>query len=479
MNIKMRPLTLRTKLTLFYSITVSVLLTGFGLVYYRVLSIGLDREVTQDVIDRSEGLRGYLRFEEGLPVFGYDPNDPDELSFINTATRYYQVYQIRTGTLLAESDELRATGIQYSRQDLIRYAQTQPSLIDLQTDQGKIRLRNEAVPVEGDIYLLVVGASMRQMEDTLNSFVKALAWLIPTGVLLAAIASWFMAGKALQPVAELGKAAGEIAVTSLDRRLPVRGTNDELDQLAAEFNDTLARLDKAVGEMKQFTASISHELRTPLAVLRGEAEVALMEANSTEQYRRVLSSQLEEFEKLSRMINQLLTLARAESGEVAVTHESVNISNMVRSLAEQLEPVAASKDVTLAWNCDPDVILRGDPGWIERIILNLADNAIKFTRPGGHVRISLTRNTNDAILEVADDGIGIAPDAIPHIFERFYRADPSRANSAEGAGLGLSLVKWALDQHRGSVQVDSTPGSGTRFTVKIPLLGYGDSGNKK
>jgi heavy metal sensor kinase len=469
----MRPLTLRIKLTLFYSITVSVLLTGFGLVYYRVLSVGLDRDITQDVIDRTSGLRGYLKFEEGVPVFDYDPNDPDELSFINTATRYYQVYEVRTGTLLAESDELRATGIQYSQQDLARYSQAQPFLIDLQTDQGKIRLRNEAVPGEGDLYLLVVGASMRQMEDALSSFLKALAWLIPSGVLLAAIASWFMAGKALQPVAELGKAAGEIAVTSLDRRLPVRGTKDELDQLAGQFNDTLARLEKAVGEMKQFTASISHELRTPLAVLRGEAEVALMEANSTDQYRRVLSSQLEEFEKLSRMINQLLTLARAESGEVAIGHEPVNISNMTRSIAEQLEPVADSKNVTLSWNCDPDVTLRGDASWIERIILNLADNAIKFTRPGGHVWITVGRNTNDAILEIEDDGIGIVPEAIPHIFERFYRADPSRANRADGVGLGLSLVKWAVDQHRGSVQVESTSDRGTRFVVKIPLLAEG------
>src|SRR3989441_7757759 len=231
---------------------------------------------------------------------------------------------------------------------------------------------------------------MRSMEDTLNSLLKALAWLIPTGVLLAAVASWFMAGKALQPVAALGKAAGEIAVSSLDRRLPVRGTNDELDQLATKFNDTLARLQNAVGEMKQFTASISHELRTPLAVLRGEAEVALMQANSAEQYRRVLASQLEEFEKLTRMINQLLTLARAESGDVAIAHEPVNISSMTESLAEQLEPVAASKDVSISCTCDSDVILRGDAAWVERIILNLADNAIKFTPTGGHVQIKLS-----------------------------------------------------------------------------------------
>src|SRR5437879_2153058 len=155
----MKPLALRTKLTLFYSITVSLLLTGFALVDYRVLSFGLNQDLTQEVIDRTSGLRGYLRFEEGEPVFAYDPNDPDEVSFINTATRYYQVYEIRSRMLLAESDELRASGVHYSAQDLDRYAQGPPSLIDFQTDQGELRLRNEAVPAEGDLYLLVVGAS--------------------------------------------------------------------------------------------------------------------------------------------------------------------------------------------------------------------------------------------------------------------------------------------------------------------------------
>src|SRR5881628_4070087 len=424
----MKPLTLRTKLTLFYSITVSVLLTGFALVYYRVFSVGLDQALTQELIDRTSGLRGYLRFEEGQPVFAYDPTDPDEVSFINTATRYYQVYEIRNGTLLAESDELRALGVEYSAEDLSRYIQAPPSLIDLQTDQGKLRLRNEAVAAEGGVYLLVVGTSLQPMEETLTSFIKALAWLLPSGVLLAALAAWFMAGKALEPVAALGKAAGQIAVSSLDRRLPVRGTNDELDQLASQFNDTLARLEKAVAEMKQFTASISHELRTPLAVLRGEAEIALMQPDTTEQYRRVLGSQLEEFEKLTRMINQLLTLARAESGEVEIAQDSVDLSAMTESLAEQLQPVAASKDVSLTWNCEKGAMVRGDASWIERIVLNLVDNAIKFTPSGGNVKVRVSRDTRNTALEVQDDGIGISSEALPHIFERFYRADPSRSN---------------------------------------------------
>jgi heavy metal sensor kinase len=464
----MRPLTVRTKLTLFYSITVSILLTGFALIYYRALTIGIDNDLTQDVLDRTSGLRGYLRFEEGQAVFEYDINDPDEVTFINRVTRYYQIYEIRTGSLLRESDDMRGSEVRFSPADIEHYAEIAPSVFDIHTDQGKIRLRNEVVTAGGDSYVLFVGASLQPVDDTVDSFLEALAWIIPTGVLLAAIASWFMAGKALEPVAALGKAAGEIAFSSLDRRLPLRGTNDELDQLAGEFNETLERLEKAVGEMKQFTASISHELRTPLAILRGEAEIALMRHNSAEQYRRVLVSQLEEFEKLTRMINQLLTLARAESGDVKIVKEHVSLSSMVQTLTEELEPVAQSKNLRLSANCTPNVVVDGDSAWIERIVLNLVDNAIKFTKPGGHIEVSVSQNGDSATLEVQDNGVGIPHDAISHIFERFYRTDPSRSNRADGAGLGLSLVKWAVDQHDGTIEVDSTPQLGTRVRVKLP-----------
>jgi heavy metal sensor kinase len=274
-----------------------------------------------------------------------------------------------------------------------------------------------------------------------------------------------MAGKALQPVAALGQAASEIGVTRLHKRLPVRGTHDELDKLADQFNETLAQLEKAVGEMKQFTASISHELRTPLAVLRGEAEIALMQSSTPEQYRRVLGSQLEEFEKLTRMINQLLTLARAESGEVAISSEPLDLSSLVQSLADQLEPVAASKNLKLVWHCEQGVTILGDANWIERIVLNLIDNAIKFTGPGGQISVGVSKDGANRILEVRDNGIGMSPDAVPHIFERFYRADPSRANRADGVGLGLSLVKWAVDQHHASIAVDTSPGKGSRFRI--------------
>jgi heavy metal sensor kinase len=466
----MRPLPLRTKLAVFYAIAVSILLSGFALVYYRVLSGNLETALRDELVERAAGLQGYLRFENGKPIFVYDDNEPDQVSFVQAASRYFQLYDTGTGDLLAESPELEALGVQYSSNDVHQFAQAASGFNDLQTDQGLVRFRREIVTNNaGGRYLMLVGASIEPMHDTLAGFLGSMAWLIPTGMLLAAVSAWWIAGRALTPVAALAVAAREIAVGSLDRRLPVRGANDELDDLAREFNETLARLERAVGEMKQFTSSISHELRTPLAVLRGEAEIALMQASTTEQYRNILGSQLEEFEKLTRMINQLLTLARAESGQVKIEHEPVNISAMTHSLAEQLKPVAASKDIAMDCSCEPDVVIVGDSDWLERIILNLVDNAIKFTPGGGHVHVALGRNSHSATLEVRDDGKGIPAEALPYVFERFYRADPSRSNRVDGAGLGLSLVKWAVDQHHGTIHVESAPDKGTRVIVTLPV----------
>jgi heavy metal sensor kinase len=466
----MKPLALRTKLAVFYAIAVSLLLSGFALLYYRVLRINLETALNEELVERAAGLQGYLRFEHGKPVFIYDDREPEQVSFVQSASRYFQLYDTADNELLADSPELQALGVQYSAKDVHQFAQAESGFIDLQTDQGPVRFRRAIVTDgDGNRYLMLVGASLQPMRETLSGFLRSMAWLIPCGMLLAAVSAWWIARRALAPVGALATAASTIGVGSLDRRLPLRGANDELDHLAQKFNETLARLERAVGEMKQFTSSISHELRTPLAVLRGEAEIALMQSSTTDQYRTLIASQLEEFEKLTRMINQLLTLARAESGDVKIERTAVDVSMMTQSLVEQLKPVAASKDITLGCDCEKNVTILGDAGWIERLILNLVDNAIKFTPSGGQVRLRVTKDAHNSILEVKDNGKGIPADALPYIFERFYRADPSRSNGVDGAGLGLSLVKWAVDQHGGTTHVESLPDHGTKVSVTLPL----------
>jgi heavy metal sensor kinase len=310
---------------------------------------------------------------------------------------------------------------------------------------------------------------MKPVDEALDRFLALVLWSVPVGLVAAGLVGRWMAGRALAPLVRLATATRGIHVTNLGQRLPVRGANDELDQVAHAFNDTLAQLDQAVGDMRQFSAALAHELRTPLAALRGETELALLSVRSPEESARALASQLEELDKLARLINELLTLARAEAGEIPFTLVDVDLSKLAASIVEQLEPVAQVRGIDLVSDAAAGVVVVGDSGWIERLLLNLLDNAIKFTDAGGRIVVRVWREREVACLDVSDTGKGIAPEALPHVFDRFYQADPSRSSGYEGAGLGLTLAKWIADRHGATLQVRSEPGRGTTFSLRMSI----------
>jgi len=225
-----------------------------------------------------------------------------------------------------------------------------------------------------------------------------------------------------------------------------------------------------MGEMRQFSTALAHELRSPIAALRGEIELAAMKADVGEPYRQSAASQLEELDKLKRMIDQLLTLARAESGQIPLAHQRVELGPLVTSVVEEVEAVAEAAGSQLTAEVIDEAAVNGDAEWLERMLLNLLDNAIKFTDAGGHIVVRLTADEETAQLEVRDTGVGMTPDVVPHVMERFYRADPARSPSAQGVGLGLSLVKWIVDRHHGAIEIDSQPGRGSSFRVKIKKI---------
>ena len=257
-------------------------------------------------------------------------------------------------------------------------------------------------------------------------------------------------------------------MTALRERLPDRGAGDELDALAEAFNETLDRLERSVGEMRQFSAALAHELRTPLAALRGEIELALRRPGAEPGQQAVFASQIEEIDRLTRLIDHILTLARAESGQIPLAFARVDVTALASSLVEQLEPVAQARGIDLRCEGSGDAAVRGDAEWLRRLLLNLLDNAFKFTAPGGRVRVRTSRVGEQVAIEVTDTGIGMTADVAARVFERFYRADPARSSGAEGAGLGLSLVKWIVDRHAGRVTASSRPGEGSTFTVTLP-----------
>jgi heavy metal sensor kinase len=307
------------------------------------------------------------------------------------------------------------------------------------------------------------------MDATLRRYLDLLLLRALPSLVLTLLAVWWMAHRALAPLTTLASEARGVNIGTLDRRLHTRGTGDQLDDVASAFNETLANLENAFGEMRQFSSALAHELRTPLAALRGEMELALLRARSESDWRTSAASQIDEIDKLTRMVNQLLTLARAEAGEIPLAHDAVDLGALVATITEQLEPVAQARDLDLHCVVHQPVTVRGDSGWLERLLLNLLDNAIKYTPSRGNIRVHVSREQNHARVDVSDTGLGIRADAVPHIFERFYRVDPSRSSTIEGAGLGLSLAKWIVDRHQGQIDVQSEPGKGSTFTIWLPV----------
>jgi len=464
----MRPIALRSKLTLFYTSVLALFIVAIAIAYYHTLRYHLNSSITEELLERSAGIRGYIRISNDDAGLTYDETDPDELFFVETATRLFQIQRIRDGEIKVQSPAMRALGLRFTPSEIAGLL-AGPALHDIETEHGTIRLVGTVLPSDGEgTWLMLVGSSMQPLDNALASFLHTLAIVLPISLVAAGYLGWLMAGRALRPLKVAAKAAENITTTQLGR-LPVRGANDELDSLSEAFNRTFARLEGAIGEMKQFTASIAHELRTPLTVLRGEAELALMQSRNDEEYRQVLSSQLEEFDKLIRMINQTLTLARAESSEIRLVPTTVNLSMLIEEMSADLQTLARAKAIRLDCELEQGVLVMGDAGWLERMALNLMDNAIKFTQSEGCVSIRTRRGLDFAALEVSDTGSGIAPEAMPHIFDRFFRADPSRSRDQEGAGLGLTLVDWIVRQHHGFIHVENRECGGAMFTVRLPL----------
>jgi heavy metal sensor kinase len=462
-------LTLRARLAVIATTVSGLLLAGLSIVSYNVLARWLDDDVSTRLTELTEGLHGYLRYDSDVPRVDYNVNDTDQQSFVSEATRYSQIYDARSGRLLFQSPDIAPLGLSLTPGEIAQLRSGSPPT-DITTPYGRLKIVSSAiVSPDGHPYVLQVGVSLNSMDTALSRYRDLLLLLTPLALLTTAAAAWWLAGFALAPLTRVAVAAGDIDVTTLERRLPTRHVEDELEQVTRSFNATLGRLQHSIGEMRQFSTALAHELRTPLAALRGEIELALRGSRDLA-VQQALGSQIEEIDRLTRLIDHVLTLARAESGQIPLTFGAVDLGTMAASLVDQLEPVAGARSVQLQCESTPSVVARGDAGWLERLLINLLDNAIKFTHEGGCVVVRVSRDGQHARLDVIDTGIGMTPDVSAQVFERFYQADPSRSSPAGGAGLGLSLVQWIVDRHQGKITVESVLGHGSTFSVKLPMM---------
>ncbi|HZQ46470.1 MAG TPA: ATP-binding protein, partial [Verrucomicrobiae bacterium] len=280
---------------------------------------------------------------------------------------------------------------------------------------------------------------------------------------------YFLVRRALAPVVKIAGSAEQITLHNLKDRLPVAQTGDELERLSVSLNHMIARLEDALQHNRRFIADASHELRTPLTIMRGELESIVDETQAAPEVQRTAASVLEEVERLARIVEGLFAVSRLDAGEAQKEWVQFDLAALATSTAEQMCLLAEDKGITISSHAPSPVPIEGDRARLKQVVVNLLDNAVKYTPDGGKIRLSVVACDAHAVLEVEDNGIGIPAEARPHIFERFFRVDKARSREMGGAGLGLSIVKSICTAHGGRVDFQSTEGAGSRFKVELPL----------
>lgn len=344
----------------------------------------------------------------------------------------------------------------------------------LRGEHARVRAYSLRFPAGSQKCTLILLHSLRAQFETLETIRLTFTWMILLGLILAGTSGYFLARKSLAPVIAMGARARRIGATNLHERLPVHHPNDELGQLALTFNDLLDRLDQSFERQRRFIADASHELRTPLAILRGEAEVAMSQhGREAEEYLESLRILHQETTRLIKIVEDLFTLTRADSGQYTLALENVYLEELVSDCAHSARSLAHEKNIELVSDAPVECLVRGDPGLLRRMILNLLDNAIKYTGNGGRVEVACSRSEAGFEISVRDTGSGIPRELQSRVFERFFRADParSRGRSESGAGLGLSIASWIAEAHSGRLELVRSDAHGSHFAVYLPNFG--------
>jgi two-component system OmpR family sensor kinase len=462
------PRSLRFRLVFKQTLSFALLVTLLAWGAYAFLARRMSNQFEGELQDRSIAVRSMLNIRDGQVRWLNKEADPEVRDEFERSIRFYQVLDDH-GKPLESAREWPAQDLPASAKARETIATARTTWEDISDANGRLRVLN--APVSGprhQTYVLRVGMSMAGVdEDTfylrlMHSIV--LAFL----VLVHAINAWLIAGKELHPLEQLASAAEEIAPHDRDKRLPTFGTGDELDELSRVLNQTLSKLQGSLQRMTDFLRSLSHEIRQPLTVMRAETEQALRMSQSDENYREMLSGQLQRIELLSHTVSDLLEMATADE-EVKLHRGPDDLSELVQAAVDGMRLKPNELDVQISGSIQQGVSGNFDAGQLWRLLLNLLENAIKFNRPHGKVDVSLSTHDGWAILSVSDTGCGIPVEEQSRIFERGYRSNRARSSLVPGTGLGLHFVRSIAHAHGGEVQVTSMPGEGTCFRVSLPL----------
>ena len=428
----MRTISTRLRLTLWYAGLLAVILAAFGATVYLVTRQTLYSNLDESIEAQAAVILGSIRFDEGRPLLS------DGTSTRSDEDAFIRVFGFFDQPSTGPDHQLRVM--------------TFPIVRDGRT-VGQLEL----------------GQSREEVSEALWTLLLVMAFAYPVTIGVAALGGAFLAGRALSPVGKITGLARRISAEDLGQRLDLDLPNDEIGRLARTFDEMIERLDEAFRRQLEFTADASHELRTPLTAVKGQVEVALQRERSPADYREVLEKVNAEVDRLIGLTNSLLTLARADAGGIPLILEGVDIRTLVSGTVEQMRPAAATDNIVIDMEPGPTATIRVDEDLVLQLLLNLLDNAVKYTLGGGRITAGWSTSDDCAELWVRDIGIGIPAEHLPQIMDRFYRVDNARTRCQGGVGLGLAISRWIAEAHGGSLHADSTPAQGSTFTVVLPI----------
>jgi len=457
----MTRLPLRIRITAWYFAVLAAGFCLFGVIAFYVMRGSILETVDETLQDQMQGVLTLIEREAGRVELARDLEHDEE---------------VRAGGDLLEVSDSAGNWIYRSR-TMAQFGPAAPgvaktSISTEQPDGVPLRVLTNPVRARDKIYVVQLAYPLDDFNEALDRFRRVLFLSSPLLLLLASAGGYWLSRRALGPVDQITREARNIGAQNLSSRLAVPRSRDELQRLSETLNGMLERLERAFRRITQFTADASHELRTPVALMRTRAEVVLRRPRSVDEYRETLQQILEDLQRTSSLIENLMLLARADSGAEALERARIDIVESLSEACREGQALAETKQISLRAELpQPPLWVEGDSISLRRLFLILLDNAVKYTPPQGGVAVSLTCTNGCAVAEVRDTGIGIAADDLPHIFERFFRADRARSRQTGGAGLGLSIGKWIAEAHGGTLSALSKLGEGSVFQVRIPLAG--------
>jgi len=456
----------RTRLTLWYVAILAGVLLIYGGSTSAIVLVQLRSQVDHLAIEDLETVEGFLSFGSDGKLglrndYHYHPYTAE------TQQRFLEV-RAEDGTLLYKNEGLAERvlgGKPEPGEGVGSYSRRSIRL----TDGTRARLISRRHTIEGHPILIRVGFSEDPMWQRFWQLVIGLLVGLPLALGLAGFGGYFLARRALSPVERMARRASEINAERLGARIDVENPHDEIGLLAQAFNETLSRLEGSFEQLKRFTSDASHELRTPLTAIRSVGEVGLQKDGDREHYREVVGSMLEEAGRLGRLVESLLTISRADSGQIRLERATIGLLPLVQEASFLLDVLAEEKGQTLSLEGDDSIRVRADSVVLRQVIINLVDNAIKYSPRNGHITVRvLRRDSLTACIEIEDCGPGIPPEHRDKVFDRFYRIDEGRSREAGGAGLGLAIAKWGAEAHSGCVELASSA-AGSVFRLILPI----------